>query len=244
MTFQVHAQPHARPQNKEHTTSFGQGVSWLVQGWQLMLNAPFKLFGFALLPMIAAGIVQMLPHALAIPTSKWLATMVMAGMWPLLSKLDSDKQFSMKAIFRAHGWGRMAILALLMLMVFAMQCAFAVMLIGPDALNLLLFGQMIPVTQVELGLIFASGIPFILLMYFAPAEVLLNSSGVYSAIKTSLSLVLSAWKPISVLLIVNTLVTFLTPFTFLLSVVLLGPWLMCSGYQAYRDLAFNHAGRV
>lgn len=239
MTTQTHAHIDITPQSS--TLGFSHGFTWLAEGWQLMRKAPFKLFGFALLPMILAGLVQLFPHASAMVASKWLATIVAASMWPLLNKLDSESQFSVKAIFSVKGWSKMAVLAAVMLITFVMQCVIAMQVIGPDALNLLLFGEMIPVTQTQLGLVFTSGIPFILLFYFAPALVLLNNSSIYSAIKQSVSSVLLAWKPMLVLLLVNGLVTFLAPFTAVLSVVLLGPWLMCSGYRAYRDVISNSA---
>lgn len=210
---------------------------WFKQGWQLMRQAPFKIFLLLLFPLVMEGLFQLLPAPYGMVLSKWAMAIMVAAIWPILHHLATKQSFSLRAI-KCKGWGKMLVLALLLLLPSVVQLWTAIALLGEDGIGLLLYAQLVEVSALQLGLIFASATPLILLLGFAPARLLLANDSLSSAIRLSIQVVVSAWRPMLLLALVHMSILLLVPFTLVLSALITGPWLACVSYQAYSDL-FN-----
>ena len=218
-----------------HSIPASQSLVWLKQGWQLMRQAPFKLFFVLLLPLVIEGVFQLLPAPYGVVLSKWAMAIMAAAIWPIVHHLATQQSFSLRAIY-CSGWGKMIMLALVMILPAIVQLWTAMALLGSDGIALLLYAEIREVTQLQLGIIFASATPLIALIVFAPARLLLANDSVVAAIRSSIQMVVRAWRPMLVLTMLNVIVLLLVPFTFVLSALLTGPWLVCVVYQAYNDI--------
>ncbi|MDO6721118.1 hypothetical protein Q4575_17035 [Psychrosphaera sp. 1_MG-2023] len=225
-------------QTYNDTIPTSRSLVWFKQGWQLMKQAPFKLFLFLFSFLIIEGVIQMLPAPYSVVVSKWAMALMAASTWPLLQHLAKHQRFSLKAIF-CSGWGKMLGLAIVLILPSVMQLWTANALLGADGLALLIYGTMVEVTQLQLGIIFASATPVMLFLSFASARVLLADDSISAAIRASVQAVIRAWRPMLVIMMVNAVLLLLVPFTFVLSALLTGPWLACVTYQAYCELFDN-----
>lgn len=211
-------------------------IQWFSKGWALFLNAPFKIFGCLFAVMVVSGLFQILPAPIGLLVSKWVGAMLIAAVWPMIDQLTKTQRFSFKGLSAYSGWKYLPLVALVLMLPFALQIGVASIMLGNDGLQLTLFGEIGSATRLHIAVIFASSAPLIILLNFVPACLLLGGDAPVSAITNSVKMVLRAWQPMLVLLIVNALVLFLAPFTFVLSALLVGPLLVCVNYCAYQSL--------
>lgn len=226
-------------QPSTHAITRDNRDSWMGQAWQLLRQAPITIFAILMLPLLVEGACQLLlPAPYNMFFSKWVVTIVAAGIWPILHHLSTTGKISIKSL-SCHGWLPTMIFSALLLINFIWQLIVGYWIIGDNASALLLFGQPVPVEQWQLGLIFTSALPISLLFMFAPARLLIGGETLGNAINQSIHTILSAWKPMLLLLIVHFIVVFLAPFTAVLSVLIAGPYLVCLHYVAYRTFFGN-----
>ena len=204
------------------------------------MKAPFKLFFFLLSALVIEGLFQVLPLALSIPISKIAIILFTAAVWPILAHLNSTGNFSLKSAFSVKGWLKMIIVSPLFLLPFLSQLLSAFLLFGERGISLLLFGEMMNVSPAMLGLIFAAGAPVLIVLSFVAPRMLMSDDSVHKGIESGVKMVFTAWKPMSVVLVINAVVLFLAPITFALSALLLGPVLVCINYVAYNEILNNH----
>lgn len=217
-------------------------LSWFKNGFSLFLKAPFKLFLFLLAALVVEGIFQLLPTSLNIPISKIVMIIISAALWPILAQLHSLKKFQVKSAFSAEGWKQVLFIAPVFLLPFVSQLMAAFILLGEQGVSLLLFGELMPVSPLMLGLIFASGAPAIVLLTFVIPRIMLKGEDAFQAIGSNFNMLKFAWREMSVLLLINALILLLAPISFALSALLLGPVLVCVNYIAYDDIVKNDKG--
>ncbi|MFA3791069.1 hypothetical protein AB6T38_08115 [Aliiglaciecola sp. SL4] len=222
----------------EKTTSL-QSLSWINQGLNLWLRAPFKLFFLLLASIIIEGVIQLVPAPVGMILSKLVMVMLIASLWPVLDLISQHKSCSLQSIRTYNGWAKLPLLSLLLLLPTVMQVLTAIAILGGSGIDLLVYGQMVDVTPVQLSIIFASATPFSILLMFIPAYLLLENESIGTSVKKGLSLALQAWQPLTVVFIINLLAIMAVPFTLLLSAILLGPWLLCINYVAFKNLTDN-----
>ena len=216
-----------------------QSTLWLTQGWSLFLKAPFTLFVFMLGALIIEGIVQQIPAPLGVVVSKLIMAILMASIWPLLDQIHNTGSYSLRGFAAFKGWVKLPALSLLLVTPAFIQILVAMALLGRDGLDLIVFGKMIDISALQISIIFSSATPFIILFAFVPAYVLLKNESSVGALRKGIAMVFSAWRPLSVILVINIIVISAVPYTFLLSAILLGPWLACVNYAAFQNL-INH----
>ena len=209
---------------------------WFSKGWALFLNAPFKIFGCLLAIIVVSGLFQILPAPIGLLVSKWVGAMLLAAVWPMIDQLAKTQRFSFKGLSAYPGWKYLPLVAIALMLPFVLQIGVASIMLGNDGLQLTLFGEIGSATPLHVASIFASSAPLVILLTFVPACLLLSGDSPVSAIRNSIKMVLSAWQPMLVLLILNAVVLFLAPFTFVLSALLLGPLLVCVNYCAYQSM--------
>jgi uncharacterized membrane protein len=114
------------------------------------------------------------------------------------------------------------------------------LVLGPGAIDLLVFASPdagVAASSWQLGLIFSAGIPFSTLLMFAPPLLLIEGMSAGRSVVASVRLVLRHAVPMGLLALLTMTLVFLAPATFLLPVLLTGPWLLCVGLVAFRDIA-------
>ncbi|RZD20971.1 hypothetical protein [Pseudoalteromonas sp. MEBiC 03485] len=214
---------------------FSDAALWLKEGWGLFKKAPFKLFLLMTLFAILPGLVQLLPAPIGLTLSKWLAPMLMATVWPLLFNLNSNQGFSFRHNTTWAKWGRVAVWSVVGILLALVQLAVGSTLIGSEQLSALLSGQFVDVERWRVGVMFVSIVPINMLLIFVVPLLLLSNSSLSAAVKESLATALRVIKPLSVLCLINMLVTFAAPYS-LLPMLLMGPVLACTFFCAYNRL--------
>ncbi len=214
---------------------FSDAALWLKEGWGLFKKAPFKLFLLMTLFAILPGLVQLLPAPIGLTLSKWLAPMLMATVWPLLFNLNSNQGFSFRHNTTWAKWGRVAIWSVVGILLALVQLAVGSTLIGSEQLSALLSGQFVDVERWRVGVMFVSIVPMNMLLIFVVPLLLLSNSSLSAAVKESLATAIRVIKPLSVLCLINMLVTFAAPYS-LLPMLLMGPVLACTFFCAYNRL--------
>jgi len=91
-------------------------------------------------------------------------------------------------------------------------------------------------SSAQLGLILASGIPLATLFMFAAPLLLIDRLPLKDALISSVRLVLRHAFAMTLLALLMIALIALGPFTFFLSVLLTGPWLLCVGFAAYQSM--------
>ena len=211
---------------------FSDAALWLKEGWGLFKKAPFKLFLLMTLFAILPGLVQLLPAPIGLTLSKWLAPMLMATVWPLLFNLNSNQGFTFRHNTTWAKWGRVAVWSVVGILLALVQLAVGSTLIGSEQLSALLSGQFVDVERWRVGVMFVSIVPMNMLLIFVVPLLLLSNSSLSAAVKESLATALRVIKPLSVLCLINMLVTFAAPYS-LLPMLLMGPVLACTFFCAY-----------
>ena len=216
-------------------------ATWCKQGAQLFLKSPFTLFGICLLIMIAGSMFQMLPAPYGVITSKLVAPLIAAIIWIVIDQVQQHGKFSFAAFKAYPSYRKLPLLAFVLILPAVCQLLAASLILGAQGLNLILFADIVGVSAMQVAMIFAAAAPAMVFTMFAPAFLLLKNTSVLDSIQNGFKIVLSAYKPMLALTILNAIVLFAAPFTIALSVVFLGPWLACVGYVAFMQLAPQQA---
>jgi len=207
--------------------------SCIANGWTLFLKAPWTIFAFMLATMVFAGMFQILPAPIGMLTSKWVAAMLAAAMWPIIDQIARTGKFSFKGLASYRGWKALPVIALLLMLPFISQVIVASAMMGNAGISLLLFGELANVSAMQVATIFALGAPLSVFMMFIPARLLINGNSLSNAVTSGIKIALNAWQAMIILTAINATILFLAPYTFLLSALLLSPLLVCINYQAY-----------
>lgn len=218
-------------------------ATWLADGWRLFRRAPSRLFGLLVAMLAIEGLLQFAIPVIGIPVSKWVMGMLGGVYWMMLWQLnETGKLRPLDAFRRISGrWLALAGLSCVLLVAFLMQIAVASVVIGSGAVDMFLFGELMPVSTWQLGLVFAIGVPVSTLLMFAAPLLLLKRVSLATALSGSVRMFISRACPMTLLVLLTMILVALAPASFALSVVLSGPWLMCTGLVAYLDIIRTNA---
>lgn len=219
-----------------HTPAASESFVWLKEGWQLFAKKPFTLFGFVITLLIVEGLFQLLPGPPGMVISKFAMVMLAASIWPMLDNINKNGTFSFKGIASYNGWSGLPALSLVLLVPFMVQVLVAFLLLGGNGIDLFLNGSVQSVSQIQVAVIFASATPVSMAIVFLPACALLTNTSAKNAVVKGLQLSRQAWRPLTVLMLLNGVALFAAPFTFALSAVVFSPLLMCANYCAFKRL--------
>lgn len=233
---------HNLPATESEPRGVRRFIRWLAGGWRLFRRAPLRLFGLMVLLFVVELLVQLFVPVLGIPLSKWVAAMLAGVYWLALLQLDECGSLRpLRAFLRVgNKWSALAALAMVLLLVYLAQVSIGYLMIGPAAIDVLVFSDAtasVQLSNARMGLMFASGIPIATLLMFAAPLLLIDRLPLCSALASSVGLVACNALPMALLAILTMLLVFLAPATFALSVLVTGPWLICVGLVAFRDLA-------
>ena len=233
---------HNLPATESEPRGGRRFIRWLAGGWRLFRRAPLRLFGLMVLLFVVELLVQLFVPVLGIPLSKWVAAMLAGVYWLALLQLDECGSLRpLRAFLRVgNKWSALAALAMVLLLVYLAQVSIGYLMIGPAAIDVLVFSDAtasVQLSNARMGLMFSSGIPIATLLMFAAPLLLIDRLPLWSALASSVRLVARNALPMALLAILTMLLVFLAPATFALSVLVTGPWLICVGLVAFRDLA-------
>jgi hypothetical protein len=194
-------------------------------------------------------LVQVGVPSVGIPVSKWVLGLLGGVCWLALDRLDIDGRLRLFDAARRVGrrWPALAGLALISLFVHLLQVAVGRLVLGPGAIDLLAFANPdagVAASSWELGLIFSAGIPASTLLMFAPPLMLIEGMSAGRSVVASVRLVVRHAGPMGLLALLTMTLVFLAPATFLLPVLLTGPWLLCVGLVAFRGIARQSRGAL
>lgn len=219
---------------------------WLLQGWQLFRRAPLRLFGCMVLLYIVEALVQWFVPVVGIPVSKFIAGILASILWLVLVHLNDCDQLQISRAVRSVGrrWAAVAGLAFVSMLVYSMQVAIAFQMVGPAAIDLLVFADPSAtpsntaplLSPLQLALIFSSGIPLATLLMFAAPLILIHQLTLLQSLRSSVELVIEHATAMTLLALMTIALVFLVPFTFMLSVLITSPWLICVGFAAFRTM--------
>lgn len=217
---------------------------WLIEGWQLFCRAPFRLFGLLLLLFAVEMMIQLAIPLVGIPVSKLLVGMFTGICWLALFQLHTDGRLRLLQALGRVGdkWPALAGLAFVQLLAYLVQVGVGRLMLGPAAVELLVLAQTTtqPIAgEFQLGVVLAAGVPLSTLVMFAAPLLLIERLSLGSALMTSIRLCFRHALPISLLASLTMLLVFMAPASYLLPVLLLGPWLMCVGLAAYLDVGLR-----
>ena len=230
------AQPSLVTQSSD---SFHRIAAWLGEGWKLFRQAPMRLFGLFLFILLIEGILQLTVPAAGVLASKWMVAMIVGVGWLMLSSLaEQGRLRPLQAIRRVRGkWLALCVLSVVRIAGFACQVVVAWLVLGAAGVDMLLLA--IPPAEIsglELGLILAAGVPASTLLMFTEPRLLLDRQGLSAALSGGVAVVLQHLRPVALLALLTAILVGLAPATFLLSVLLTGPFMFCVGFAAYRDI--------
>lgn len=222
-------------------TGVGRLSEWMRYGWRLFRRAPMRLFGLLLSLFVVELLIQVFVPIMGIPISKVAVGMIGGLIWLALYQLHLSGQLQIRQVFdRVSGrWAALTGLAMVQFLTYLLQVAAGALVLGPGAIELLVFGQstgQVTVTDFRLGLVFASAVPLSTLLMFAAPLLLINRYPLGSALLTSIRLCIKHAVPIIFLAALTMLIILASPAAYLLPILLLGPWLMCVGLAAYLDI--------
>jgi hypothetical protein len=209
---------------------------WFKLAFQLFRKAPFTMIGLSLAIMIIAGVFQVFPAPYGVVMSKIVGAMLIPLLWIVMDQVSEHGRFKFASLTQYTGYVKLPLLAVVMLLPTIAQVITAAIMLGEQGVDLMLFGIIATTTALQIAIIFASAAPIMLIFMFAPAFVLLKQQSVIAAIKNSMKMVLKTFSLMLPILLLNAFVLFLAPFTLTLSAVILGPWLGCLTYVAYKEL--------
>lgn len=225
-------------------TAWRQFSHWLIEGWRLFCRAPFRLFGLLLLLFAVEMVVQIAIPLVGIPVSKLLVGMLSGVCWLALLQLHSCGRLRpLQAIGRVgNKWPPLVGLAFVQLLTYLVQVGVGRLVLGPGAVELLVLAQATNdeiAGEFQLGFILAAGVPLSTLVMFAAPLLLIERQSLGEALITSIRLCFRHALPISMLASLTMLLVFVAPASYLLPVLLLGPWLLCVGLVAYLDIGLR-----
>ncbi len=243
MPTSIHSTTSSTDSSPDHSAlqGFPLFTSWLKSGWQLFRRAPIRLFGLLILVFAVEALLQWFVPTVGIPVSKWVVGGLTSLFWLVLVELNESGRLEPARALRGVGdkLPALAGLAVVVLLAYAMQVACATLLLGPQAIDLLVFADLTEapsLSSAQLGLILASGIPLATLFMFAAPLLLIDRLPLKDALISSVRLVLRHAFAMTLLALLMIALIALGPFTFFLSVLLTGPWLLCVGFAAYQSM--------
>lgn len=223
----------------ESSDSFQRLAAWLRDGWQLFRHAPVRLYGLILFILLIEGTVQWTVPTVGVLASKWMVAMIAGVSWLMLSSLaEQGRLRPLQSMRRVHGkWLALCALSVIQIAGFATQVGVAWLMLGSAGVDMLLLATPpAEISALELGMIFAAGVPASTLLTFTTPRLLLDRQGLSTALFGGVAAVLQHLRPVALLALLTAILVGMAPVTFLLSVLLTGPFIFCVGFAAYRSI--------
>lgn len=219
----------------------GRGISWIGEGWGLFREAPGMWVGIVLVLGVIFIVLSMLPLINLLVS---LVMPVFVGGLMLgcrdLARGDGLEFGHLFAGFKSH-FGKLVTAGLLYAVgTFVVMVGVMLTMVGSMGLSALAGGDMagvdpmsvLPAMLVAMLLI----LPLAMTVYFAPALIVLHDAAVVEAMSLSFKGCLRNILPFLIYGIVMAVLAFVASIPLMLGWLLLGPVMIASQYNAYRDI--------
>lgn len=217
---------------------WGRAALWCMQGWRIFRLAPASIFLLALIPIVAEGLMQLAP-GMGVIVSKVLTPIVGAWVLLMLDHKVRDALFGPRMAAREVGrrWNKVAVIALVSLVVFGFQVLVAAIVGNQEQAMAFATGDIagIAFSRAELAGILTSGLIPSVLLFFVFPRMLLDGLSLGPAFVENARLLVCYWRPIAL----YTLATAALMGSLLwapITLLVLLPAGLCIGYGAYRDV--------
>ncbi len=227
----------------------GNGVEWVRQGWRLYSQAPGLwigvylvfigiIFAAALFPLVGFIVQNMLYPVLG------------AGLMVGCDALWRGRPLEFNHLFAgfSRNSGQLVLLgglyciALIIVMVVAFVPTIGLVgglaFVGAEDPEVLIGSLGLPIL-IGFLLYFALLMPLLMAIWFAPTLIVLNDVPALDAVRISFFACLKNMLPFLLFGMVGLGLAILATLPLLLGWLVLGPWLACCGYGAYRDIFFR-----
>jgi hypothetical protein len=226
----------------------GNGLEWISAGWELFKASPWLWIGMLLVTFACFMVASFIP--LVGMLSSWLFPMFLGGWMIGCQRMADSGELLFEDLFA--GFSRhfkpLAIASLIYLgatvvltivaMVIAGMVGFGVaMLSGGD-------GATTMVIAILLGALIAMAlmVPLLMMIWFAPALIVLNQVAPVEALKMSFQGCLRNIMPFLVYGLVGMAMMIVGMIPLLLGLLVAYPVLMCAVYTSYRDVFLEEGG--
>ena len=212
-----------------------EAFTWLKEGWQLFIKAPFKLLGLSFVTLFAAGLIQALAGPIGLGISKWVGPLLAAVMWLAIANLAENNKLRLSG-GTLRSWTNVALWSLTGPVIAWIQFQIGAMLMGADSVAALAKGVVVDVPAWKVGLMMGSATPINLLLLFVPMLLILKHRSIPVSFTNSIATVVGAYKPMLIIGVMIFLTVALAPYTFALSGLVFGPIVSCMCFVAYQRL--------
>lgn len=224
--------------------SIGQGANWIGQSWQIFKERPllwigsFLLFGFVAIILSLLTQIPYIGFIFSIATSMVSFTLA-AGIAYLAYGIDNGLKISFGDLFTGFSY-KLGDFFIMSLIYFGLTILLVLVTVLPMAF---LVGISTSVTSemgtsaILIGLVFLLLlIPLIMMIWFAPALILLNDLKPFEAMKLSLKGCLRNVLPFLVYGILAAIIAVIAFIPLGLGWLVVGPLVMISTYIAYKEI--------
>lgn len=223
----------------------GNGWGWIGDGWRMFMKAPGIWIAIVIVMMVIAIVSNFIPFIG--PIALMVLTPVFAGGMMLGCRaLDEGKELEFRHLFAGFQTqlGNLATLGaiyfglmlVIMLVVGAITGAGMFAMLGGGAQDPAALGAAFATFALGMLLGFALTVPVAMLLWFAPALVVLNQIAPVEALKQSWSGCLKNIVPFLIYGVVLFVLGIVASLPFLLGWLALGPVMAASIYTSYRDI--------
>lgn len=226
----------------------GNGLDWISAGWELFKASPWLWIGMLLVTFACFMVASFIP--LLGMLSSWLFPMFLGGWMIGCQRLADSGELLFEDLFAGFSqhFKPLAIASLIYLgatvvftilaMVLAGGLGFGVaMLSGADSTATI-------AVAVMLGMLVALAlmVPLLMMIWFAPALIVLNQVEPVDALKKSFQACLRNIGPFLIYGLVGLLMLIVGMIPLLLGLLVVYPVLMCAIYTGYRDIFLEEGG--
>ena len=212
-----------------------EAFTWLKEGWQLFIKAPFKLLGLSFVTLFAAGLIQALAGPIGLGISKWVGPLLATVMWLVIANLAENNKLRLSG-GTLRSWTNVALWSLTGPVIAWIQFQIGAMLMGADSVAALANGVVVDVPAWKVGLMMGSATPINLLLLFVPMLLILKHRSIPASFTNSIATVVGAYKPMLIIGALIFLTVALAPYTFALPGLVFGPIVSCMCFVAYQRL--------
>lgn len=224
----------------------GNGWSWIAEGWRIFMKAPGTWIGMSLAALVLFVVLALIPFLGGIAISL-IAPVLGAGMMLGCRALDEAQELEFSHLFAGFKtqlgnlvavgaiYLGLSIAVMLVIMVVTGASMFA-MFSGGGAQNPAAAAGAFTTMALAMLLGLALFVPLAMLMWFAPALVVLNGLGPVAAMKQSFSGCLRNMVPFLIYGVVLLVLAIVASLPFFLGWLVLGPVTAASIYASYRDV--------
>lgn len=231
--------------DEPNSLSIGQGANWIGQSWQIFKERPLLWIGSALLVGFITIILSLLAQTISYVgfifniAASFMGFTLMAGIAYLAYGIDNGLEISFGDLFAGFSY-KLGDFFIMTLIYFGLTILLVLVIILPMAFFIGINAGM--TSEVGIGVMLISLafllllIPLIMMIWFAPALILLNDLKPFEAMKLSFKGCLRNVLPFLLYSIVMSIAFVIAAIPLGLGLLIIGPLAMIANYISYKEI--------